>query len=125
MNIKADYTEDFENLYGKEMDRLWEQVEAGSYKDFGIYHRMKGIYISYPSGDSMEFKRCLIQIPARGLKVGDIVLIPIFMGIGSAFLHRVVKLYKHKVITKGDNNDEEDKSFHRKIIIGKVVKTWT
>lgn len=40
----------------------------------------------------------------------------------SFITHRVVKVEKNKVITKGDSNNHEDKTIPRKSVVGKVVK---
>lgn len=36
--------------------------------------------------------------------------------------HRVIKINENTVITKGDNNNIEDKEFSKDLIIGKIVK---
>ena len=113
-------------IYEKELLNFCKQITDGSHKGVIITHKMNGLYYDKPVGNSMDIKECLIEIPAKNLKVGDVIFVALcFQGV-SGVIHRITKIYRNKVVTKGDNCDKEDIiTFHRSAVIGKVVKAWS
>jgi len=55
----------------------------------------------------------------KSYKVNDIIT---FKSKNSYVTHRIVSIEEDKVITKGDNNNTEDKPISKKDIVGKLVR---
>jgi len=55
----------------------------------------------------------------KSYKVNDIIT---FKSKNSYVTHRIVSIEEDKVITKGDNNNTEDKPINKKDIVGKLVR---
>ena len=106
-------------------DIIDNMVIKSDFFNISIQHKMKGLYIARLDGGSMNFKKCLSKIPVpKNLKKGDIIsfVVP-FDGITA---HRIYKIDGDLIYTKGDNNKRIDKfPTHRKMVIGKIVKTWS
>ncbi len=59
-----------------------------------------------------------VKINEKKLKEGDIIT---FKTNDTIITHRIVRIDKDKITTKGDNNNVEDDPITRKAVIGKVV----
>lgn len=59
-----------------------------------------------------------VKINKNNIKKGDIIT---FKSDNSIITHRIVKIDKDTITTRGDNNNVDDQPINRKDIIGKVI----
>ena len=59
-----------------------------------------------------------VKINKNNIKKGDIIT---FKSDKSIITHRIVKIDKDTITTRGDNNNVDDQPINRKDIIGKVI----
>ena len=59
-----------------------------------------------------------VKLDKNNIKEGDIIT---FKNKDAIITHRIVKIEKNTITTKGDNNNDNDEPIKRKQIIGKVV----
>lgn len=68
--------------------------------------------------DTIEIGDIVIVKLGNAVKENDIIT---FKQDGNIITHRVIKMTENEIITKGDNNNSEDKPISESDIIGKVI----
>ena len=85
-----------------------------SYLGYGLFEVESG-----SMEPTIKVKDMVIVKKTNEIKENDIITYEIDKNF---ITHRVVKVDKNKVITKGDSNNHEDKTIPKKSVVGKVVK---
>ena len=100
---------------GKQLKEIRPELDEEKNEVKGLTFTRVWGWSMYPNiidGDYVILKK-------KRLRIGDIVC---FKGeSGKNIIHRVIKLNKHRLVTKGDNSSKPDKPIENKKVIGTVM----
>ncbi len=89
-------------------------------KDYTSYFGYTAFSITSGSMEKTIYKDdyVIVKINNKNIKKGDIIT---YRKDDTTITHRIVKIEKNTITTRGDNNNVDDEPINRKDIIGKVV----